>query len=266
MSNFRILILIIKNNFFYFIYKYKVGHILKSRNRSWIFGRVACMGQDVFSLLGRSEFLYNTQKGRVDYLLNIYSNDYYKTRASKVIKFIDRNDLHSLIRQQQFFSWKQLGMPKLLYFDSYSELTDQLFINKKENWAFCSNYSDITISEQFKNDFMIEGLLPLEEIEENYKLFFKTLIKTFPDTPIVFLHFPVKLDKRPKFKERYKCILNSIEKLEGEFKNFHSIKIDEEIVDWPESKTIGIEDFPYHYNKATYLAFAKKLKELQLFD
>lgn len=266
MSNFRILILIIKNKIFNLIYKYKAAHILKSRNRSWIFGRVACMGQDVFNLLGRNEFLYNTQKGRVDYLLNVYSNDHYNTRASTVIKYINRKDLHSLIWQQEFFSWKKLGMPKLIYFDSYSELTDQLFINKKDNWAFCSNYSDITISEEFKRDFMIKGLLPLEEIEENYKLFFKTLIKTFPDTPIVFLHFPVKLDKRLIFKERYNCILNSIEKLEEEFNNFHSIKIDEEIVDWPEGKTKGIENFPYHYNKATYLAFAKKLKELQLFD
>lgn len=266
MLNFRILNLTIKDKIFNFVYKYKAWRIPKSRNRSWIFGRVACMGQDVFSLLGWSEFLYNTQKGRVDYLLNVYSNDDYKARASEVIKFIVRKDLHSLIRQQEFFSWKHLGLPKLLYFDSYSELTDQLFINKKDNWAFCSNYSDITISEEFKHDFMIKGLLPIEEIEENYKLFFKTLVKAFPDTPIVFLHFPVKLDKRIIFKERYECILNSIEKLEKEFSNFHSIKIEEEIVDWPENKTIGIENFPYHYNKATYLAFAQKLKELQLFD
>lgn len=266
MLNFRILILNIKNLIFNNFNKHKLVHIRKSGNRNWIFGRVACMGQDVFSLLGRNEFLYNTQKGRVDYLLNIYNNDEYKARVSKVIKFINRKDLHLLIWQQEFFSWQQLGMPKLIYFDSYSELTDQLFINKKDKWAFCSNYSDITISEEFEDEFMIKGLLPLEEIEENYRMIFKTLLNIFPDTPIVFLHFPVKLDKRLKFKQRYNCILNSIEKLEDEFKNLYSIKVDKEIVDWPETRTIGIENFPYHYNKATYLEFAEKIKELHLFD
>jgi hypothetical protein len=266
MLNILNIALTIKKKLAYKFYKFKLRGILKSRSKDWIFGRVACMGQDVLSLLGYKEFLYNTQKGRVDYLLDLFVKDNYNAKTNHILKYIKRKDLHSLIQQQEFFSWNQLGLPKLIYLDSYSELTDQLFINKREHWGFCSNYSDVHISDEFDNSFEGKGLLPINEIEENYCRFFEFLTKKFPNTPIVFLHFPVKLDNRLKFKDRYNCILNSIEKLETQFVNLHSIKINDEIVDWPEVKISGIENFPYHYNQATYFEFVNKIKELKLFD
>lgn len=252
--------------FFPILFNYRLRAKTKSNKRDWIFSRVACMGQDVFKLLECPLPLYNIQKGRVDYLNDLVYSNKSRAQANLVQRFLKRADIEPLIRQQNSFDWNGMGLPKLILLDSYSELTDQLFLNKKNNWKFCSNYSDLKITNEFNIHFEVIGLMPIDLIEENYRIFFNNVFDKFPNTPIVFLHFPVKLEKRDKFKIRYKYILESIEKLSIEFDNLYSIKIDDNIVDWPEFQVPGIENFPYHYNKATYMAFAEEVKKLNLIN
>ena len=65
---------------------------LLNRNKDWIMGRIACMGQDVFKLLNIETTLVNIQKGRVDYLNSFLKNSIFRTRAHKVYFNIKREN------------------------------------------------------------------------------------------------------------------------------------------------------------------------------
>ncbi|MFA5832062.1 MAG: hypothetical protein WDA22_01175 [Bacteroidota bacterium] len=262
---FKIHISKIKNNLYPYYLRLWWRKKIKSNNKDWIFGRVACMGQDVFKLTGCQIPFYNIQKGRVDYLLNLNTNMNLHARTSQVAGFMERNDIIPLVAQQEIFKWHSMGKPKLIYMDSFSELTDQLFINRIGKWSFCVNYNDISHSSEFIDKYEAKGLLPNEEIFKSYKTYFQFLRLKFPDTPIIFLHFPVKLDKREKFHVRYRFIKNAVDNIANELPMFYSISVVENIVDWPEEQTPGQEDFPYHYNKATYIYLAKKVQETGVF-
>jgi len=78
------------------------------------------------------------------------------------------------------------------------------------------------------------------------------------------MHFPIKLENRPKFINRYSKILEAIEKMKLDFQPFFSIVADETVVDWPEKRTPKLKNFPYHYNNATYEYLANQIKALRL--
>lgn len=237
-----------------------VKRSLFSRNRDWIMGRVACMGKDVLKLLSIDASLINIQKGRIDYLNNVNENKKCRVRSNKVISFIERDDIKYLIRQQQTGYGTKKKPPLMLYMDSYSELTDQNFVNKEKKWTFCANYSDITHSLEFQRKFESEGLLKEDDLIEQYHQFFSFIRKMYGNVPIVYLHFPVKLDNREKFKIRYLKIKEAIDKIKDEFQPFYSFEADEKIVDWPEESPPELKDFPYHYNKETYQNLANQIK------
>ena len=229
-------------------------------------GRVACMGHDVFAQLNSPWPLFNLQKGRVDYLLDVLVDPRLRARPNKVARFLKRRDVLPFIAQEANLTWLKFPPPLALYMDSYSELTDQLFIHRRNNWRFCCNYSDLHHTPQFETQFITEGLMPLESMLLQYRRFFSMVRQRWQNVPIVFLHFPVKLDKRKKFQLRYKCILDSITQIEKEFQPFYSMMVDEAVVDWPEVRIPDLEDFPYHYNRATYIAFAGKVRNTGTFD
>ena len=268
MSRFRENNIISRLKWIFYIYRfnYKLRKKAKSKNKDWIFGRVACMGQDVLKLTGSQTPLYNIQKGRVDYLYNLHHNTKLHTKTSKVVEFMSRKDIIPLIAQQEIFEWKSIGLPKLIFMDSYSELTDQLFVNREKHWCFCSNYSDLLHTPEFTNNFEVKGLIAIEDIENQYRDYFELLRERFPDTPIIFMHFPVKLDNREKFKIRYRSIQDAIERISKEFPHFYSISVDEKIIDWPEEKLPGIENFPYHFNNRTYQDFAEQIQSIDIFN
>jgi len=232
----------------------------RSRTNDWVIGRVACMGQDVFKLLNVDLLMLNVQKGRVDFLIETTVNPKYRPITNKVVSFIERNDIKSLIAQQASWKWLSTRKPKALYMDSYSELTDQMFVHKIQKWSFCANYSDITHSEKFKNQFESRGLIPVEDLLGYYRRFFTIFRNQYGNIPIIFLHFPVKLDKREKFHDRYQFILKAIDQVSLEFQPFYSFVADDSIVDWPEERIPGLENFPYHYNSQTYIDLAEQIK------
>jgi hypothetical protein len=245
-----------------------IKHNIKWRfnSKNWILGRHACLGLDVLNLMGHIPPVFNIQKGRVDYLLDVLDNPDKRARSLQVEPFMDRKDIVPLITQEEYFLLRPANAPTLVYMDSYSELTDQLFVHKKNQWRFCCNYTDLTHSNKFSQRFEAVGLLPLEELEENYHRFFRYIRNTYDGVPILFLHFPIKLDSREKFKLRHERILALITKLAEEYAPFYSIAIDESIVGWPAEKIPGLENFPYHYNQATYDAFADEVRKTGVFD
>jgi hypothetical protein len=236
----------------------------QTNREDYILSRVACMGKDVIEILNLDFKILNTQKGRVDLLYKFMNNDKLKPQVGYLAKFIYRKDIITLIEEQFLFTWKKkMKSPKYIFIDSYSELTDQLFVHNSKKWMFCSNYSDIKHSKEFNDAFNTVGLLELDQIKEQYELYFHELRSKFPNSPIFFLHFPTKLDKRDKFKERYAIIKKSVEDIKGKYEPFYSISVDENIVDWPKVDHNEISDnFPYHFNQETYIAFASQIKKI----
>ena len=239
---------------------------LKNSKEDWIMGRIACMGQDVLKLLNIGVPVINVQKGRIDYLCMIIQKTKNIARTGQVVSFIEREDIKGLILQQELRYGNLKKPPIALCMDSFSELTDQLFFHRKQKWSFCANFSDITHTVEFKKTFEAIGLLSVDILLEQYRNFFNLFRQRYPSAPIIFMHFPVNLDKREKFHLRYKKIKEAIDKLETEFEPFYSFAADEEIVDWPEELIPGLEKFPYHYNEDTYQDLADQIKASGVFD
>ncbi len=187
-----------------------------------------------------------------------------RPRTAVVARHMSREDIVPLIHQQEIAGALPSTPPRIVLMDSYSELTDQLFVHSRQRWEFCCNYSDIEHTNEFTKQFEECGLLPIEQLESSYRQYFSLLRSRHGNVPIVFLHFPTKLDRRERFHRRAEAILTSIERISTEFDPFYSIAIDDAVVDWPEqvdTGNSGPDDFPYHYNGATYRAFAEKIRE-----
>lgn len=143
----------------------------------------------------------------------------------------------------------------MLFMDSYSELTDQKFFNYEKKWSFYANYSNINHSLEFKSKFKAEGLLDQTSLIDQYHQFFSYFRNTYGNVPIIFMHFPVKLDSREKFKIRHQKIKEAIEEIKFEFMPFYSLEADDKIVDFPKETPSELRGFPYHFNEETYMNF-----------
>jgi len=246
---------------FIFLLKIKYREFFKKRG-NWVAGRVACLGQDVLLLLDLKDNLVNIQKGRIDYIIDLSKNKKIQPKIVAVESILKNKSVITFIEQQIFIPWFSKKPPLFFLIDSYSELTDQLFEHKIKKWKFCSNYNDLLHDNYFHDNYNSKGLLDTNHLIKIYKDFFFLFRKSYKNVPIIFLHFPVKLDNRERFKLRYIEIKKAIDILAKEFTNFHIIEVDENIVDWPEIKSIGMENFPYHFNKETYINFASQIKRI----
>lgn len=146
--------------------------------------------------------------------------------------------------------------------DSFAELTDQMFISCSEGWRFCCDYSDVSHDETFSRDYLCEGLIPLEQPKSAYLRLFSIFEKRWGAVPIYFLHFPIALETRAVFKERYKEIALVMDEIAKDHPHIHSISIDESKVQRPIDVSDDLREFPYHYDEATYLLFKKRIKEV----
>ena len=224
--------------------------------------RTACLGNEIIDrLYGKEIVNINFPKNRID-LLSIKTIQ--KIKLLSLYKMFTRYDIlsNSIYMQNQLFYDKTI-QPKAIFFDSFSELTDQRFTHKKQGFSFYCNFSDLNSDvDSFKNNIISEGLLEIRELENHYRTVFEKCIYTWGEIPIIFIHFPTKLDIREQFQKRGAEIKNIIEKLTLEYKNLHSVTIDESYVDFAEKGNEEYRKLPYHYNNATYEKFTRKIKEL----
>lgn len=220
-------------------------------------GRHACLGRDVLDQLGVNTPVVNIQKGRVDYILQCTRSMRYALKVSEVSRHAINN---RLLAQQQALAW--FGAPRppeLVYMDSYSELTDKLFVSRRDGWGFCAHFSDLNRTADFASKFDCKGLIGVNELGACYEQFFGFIRRAFGPIPIVFLHFPSKLEVRDLYRSRAAAITEAIAALAPMFRPFFDIHVPEEEVDWPEVRPPSLENFPYHYNSRTYVIFANTL-------
>jgi hypothetical protein len=158
---------------------------VRKRQKDWIMCRVACLGKDVIKLLDLDYLLVNIQKGRID---NDESNS--RLNIQKIIPHIKRHDIQKIIYEQKIRYKFLNNAPKVVFIDSYSELTDQCFNNFSNNYKFYANYSDISHSSKFKLEFESLGLCDLNEIEMYYIEWIKNITGKYGNSiPIIYFHF-----------------------------------------------------------------------------
>jgi hypothetical protein len=227
--------------------------------KDWFLGRHACLGYDVLKHYDQLPKEVNFQKGRADLL-----NDYWKKpmglpRSTALKNLMQRDDVLPLIRQLEFFNCLPKRAPKFIFMDSFAELTDQLFINKLDQWQFCCGYNDVVHSEDFSRQYECAGHISLGALKSSYLSLFDLFEKRWGSVPIYFLHFPIVLESRPIYVERYHAILKVVEDISKLKSNVLSIKVDDSKVCWPNDTPENIRLFPYHYNDETYLKFKEKI-------
>jgi len=110
------------------------------------------------------------------------------------------------------------------------------------------------------------GLLPVEDLLMYYRCFFGEVRQRWGSIPILFLHFPTTLEKREKFIQRDKHIQETISHVAQESQPFYQLTADDSIVDWPETKIPGLENYPYHYNQRTYQVLAEQVRATGIFE
>jgi hypothetical protein len=231
----------------------------------WVMGRIACLGFDVHKLLGARLPLVNTQKGRIDLLLSCRDDRRIRSNTSAVAPFFLRKDVLPLVAQQEAFVWPSAHPPVALFMDSYSELTDQLFTEHRTRRSFCANYSDVEHTEAFSRRYDCHGLLKQEDIEACYRAFFSAVRTDLGRIPIVYLHFPIELEQRQKFRIRHGAIVDAINAVAADFAPFHSIAVDPGLARWPDTPiSEGMDAFPYHYHSSTYANLAVKVGGLNI--
>ena len=221
-------------------------------------GRYACLGTAVLEALGRKYKMHNMQKGRVDYQLQALKNTTTVCRSTDVLPHLAREYITPIVKQQSVLC--PSFRPEVIIIDSFSELSDQLFQHKTEGWQFCCNYMDLAHSDEFVANFNSLGLVALERLQDMYTSMLAEIEIRWPHTPIIYLHFPDALEEREVFVQRGREIRRVVEVCARQHTTLHSFSVPSEIVKYPKLMEPGLENFPYHYNQATYDAFAELIR------
>lgn len=223
-----------------------------------ILGRVACLGSEIINRLGLQKGLVNHPKSRVDFILGVLKNPKIRPEAKDIYQFLERTYISSSIKSQEFnfFSYSK---PDFIFLDSFSELTDQLFLNKINGNSFLANYLDINHNNTFQFNYNNLGLLDLDQLYNSYDEFFSKISTFYPNVIVVFLHFPTILDRREKFQFRGNYIKEVIFKLTFKYPFLHSIFLEDNFVFKSENMD---DDFPYHYGNKTYEYFLNEVKKI----
>lgn len=221
-------------------------------------GRYACLGAAVLDALGRKYKMHNIQKGRVDYLLQAINDPSVLCKPEAAVRHLARDYIAPAVEQQAHLCPDYT--PELVFVDSFSELTDQLFRHKKEGWQFCCNYLDLEHGDEFAATFESLGLMNLDGLQDVYLAMLRAVEARWPGIPVIYIHFPDALEERDRFVERARQIRQVVEACAAQHPNLYSFSVPPEIVKRPEVVEPGMENFPYHYNQATYKAFADMIR------
>jgi hypothetical protein len=242
---------ILNNQFFKaFIYFIKRTYLIKYEKK--ILQRGACLSNDALKILFPMLKIENFQKSRVDYLNLQLLNKKVKPNFFDV-KLIKQN-LYNLYIDQFSNFWNKIIKTDVFIIDSYSELTDQLFVsNLNVNKQFCANFTDV--DKNFHKKYHCKGILVENEIESSYELFFKNIRERNKKLKIIYIFFPIQYETRIKFINQNKNIENAIYKLSKKY-NLEIISIPDTFLNYKRE-----DDFPYHYNDIVYNYVSNKLKQ-----
>lgn len=228
----------------FYIFKKEISNYNKD-----VIVRGACLTNDSLKILNNKFKFRNFQKSRIDLLNNLLLKKIYGPNFLKV-HYVN-NLLYNLYIDQMYNFWDCIKTKKFLIIDSYSELTDQLFVIKNSKNYFCANYSDI--NKKYLEDCFCEGLLKSNLLFEEYNAFFNNIISFNEAINIIYIFFPIHFEKRNKFINQHVEIQNVIFSLKDKF-NLKIIQVPDELLKLPRT-----DNFPYHYNEKVYEYVSQQL-------
>ena len=213
--------------------------------------RSACLINTPIKNISKNHYL-NFQKLRVDVLYKIKNNNLTQPKIFDL--FLLKPFLFTVYFQQLMSFWEKVKEKEILIMDSYSELTDQLFLNGKN--VFLAHFNDVKSSYASKG-ITCEGLLKEDEIYNYYKLFFDELFFVNPNLTVYFFTYPIIKESREKYIRRSKLIKDAIKLLSTEY---NIVFFDLDKLDYYLREDDEI--FPYHYNSEFYIQVSKILEGL----
>lgn len=231
--------------------------------RKTILTRIACLGQFTLRNCFINARMVNHQKNRVDYAVKINQDPSCKILLDEVENFIPaeiqsrKMYIYSLLQQERLdiFSHQNVQM---LIMDSFAELTDKLFVSRSNKSEFLAHWKDIDHSKEFEERYDFVGLLPLEEIQKSYKIFFQKFCDTYGQIPILFLHFPTDLDSRTEYKIRSEKIKEAILSCSKKWPNIIPITTRFPAEANPNDEAV------YHFSERFYEKLAQQICEYNL--
>lgn len=237
------------NRFFFSAIKYFIfsNHFSDKK----ILFRTACLINTPINNFNNGYF-QNFQKMRIDVLYKIRKNELSPPRFFNIWLF--KPFLYTVFIQQMKSFWTNVKEKDILIMDSYSELTDQLFIKNKN--AFLGHYNDIDSKFKLKG-FSCCGLLNEKEIEKYYILFFNELFTVNPNLKVYFFTYPTVKEERVKYINRSRIIRDVIKSLAVRYKIIFY-----DLDDYEYEIKNEEESFPYHYNSEFYEYLSEELKKI----
>ena len=227
-------------------------------NKNIILTRVACLGNFTLqNLKCKNSVIINHQKNRVDYALAMHKFPKFKINLSEIKDLASSKFVYELFIQEErdIFNYNK---PCMLIMDSFSELTDKMFINKITGSCVLGHWKDIKHTDEFNKLYEYKGLLDLSKIKMYYDQFFNQFIKIYGSIPIIFLNFPTNLDSRKEYKTRGWEIASAILDL-SKTKYKKIIPINADLVE-PNPDDSAV----YHFSDRTYRLLAYKICNLNL--
>ncbi len=178
---------------------------------------------------------------------------------------LKRKDVFHFIVAQHDVGWKKFPAPKCVYMDSYSDISDFLFVNRDEGWGFAVNYFDVDHNDAFKARFKNGGLLALDDLKAFYMNFFSMIRAKYGAVPILFLQMPLILEKRREYVARGEAVRQIIASIKNNFEPFYCFDVDKDSFINSSTQEVKQDDL-YHFDPEAYEHFAKLVSETSVFN
>ncbi len=178
-----------------------------------VFGRFACLGRAILSKSFResSVRVLNHQKLRIDGLVDILmdqnlilKNNYDKNQVDGFSISKDLKGWIAEVYNQNLL--RDLYSADLFFFDSFSDLTDRLFLHN--DFAFFAHGIDVRDQENLVDN----GYLDTSNMLESFSRFL-SFVSSLNSAPIFMIHYSSRHDSRNLFQKkkcRNSCLIQTI--------------------------------------------------------
>ena len=167
-------------------------------------------------------------------------------------EFLEREDIFQLVEQQNDFRWlSRKNPPKYILIDTYSDLTDQVFVHRESGFSFFCNYSDLCHSTEFAQQYECGGLLDAEVLTSLYSELARLLSDRWPKAPIAFISYPTERETRERFIARADALDRAISECCALVPAATRIALDPRLTSSICEEPL-LDSFPYHYPPALY--------------
>jgi hypothetical protein len=245
------------------IFHYLYGEMRFSANTPILLSRTACFGSDVILQTALKTKVYNVQKARLDLLSEkqipkVISIKNLFALFGLVRRNITNLEIVQLLCRQQMLRFWSFRNVKAIILDTYSDLTDQEFIDN-QNCRFFLHHSDVISDRLQDGNLQAHGLIHPEKFAYSLDLFMKIVEERFGTVPVIFIVFPTLKEKREKFIKQNEAIVEILNRAREKYSNLKIISLGSEY----QLTSEDLKDpYVYHYGRECKGIVSKQLRKL----